>query len=99
MNLRLNVGPLMNYKIMANISKKVLNRLESLKSVYKNNSNCMGEILANEPANNLTLEEAHELYMLAQNYANGDRFYTVLGDDPGWFRNCFDEDDVIEDYS
>ena len=46
-----------------------------------------------------TIEEACELYMRAMNMANGDRFYTVLGDDPGYFVNCFDNDDVIEDWS
>lgn len=84
---------------MAKISDKVKNRLELIKAVYATNSNSMGEILASEQANYLTLEEAHELYMLAQSYANGDGFYTILGDNPGYFVNCLDETDTIPNFS
>ena len=64
-----------------------------------NQDNVMSEVLATESADGLTIEEACELYMRAMNMANGDRFYTVLGDDPVYFVNCFDKDDVIEDWS
>lgn len=81
------------------ISKKVTKRLDKIEEEYKNQDNVMSEVLATESADGLTIEEACELYMRAMNIANGDRFYTVLGDDPGYFVNCFDEDDVIEDWS
>lgn len=81
------------------ISKKVTKRLDKIEEEYKNQDNVMSEVLATESADGLTIEEACELYMIAMNMANGDRFYTVLGDNPGYFVNCFDEDDVIEDWS
>lgn len=34
----------------------------------------MGEILASEKADGLTIEESFYLYILAQNWANGDEF-------------------------
>ena len=81
------------------ISKKVTKRLDKIKEEYMNQDNVMSEVLATESADGLTIEEACKLYMRAMNMANGDRFYTVLGDDPGYFVNCFDNDDVIEDWS
>lgn len=81
------------------ISKKVTKRLDKIEEEYKNQDNVMSEVLATESSDGLTIEEACELYMRAMNMANGDRFYTVLGDNPGYFVNCFDEDDVIEDWS
>lgn len=81
------------------ISKKVTKRLDKIKEEYMNQDNVMSEVLATESADGLTIEEACELYMRAMNMANGDRFYTVLGDDPDYFVNCFDKDDVIEDWS
>lgn len=84
---------------MAKISGKVKNRLKLIKAGYTNDSVVMGEYLASESANDLTLEEAHELYMLAQSYANGDKFYTILGNNPGYFINCLDDSDVVIDFS
>lgn len=81
------------------ISEKVTKRLDRIKKEYMNQDNVVSEVLATESADGLTIEEACELYMRAMNMANGDRFYTVLGDNPGYFVNCFDEDDVIEDWS
>lgn len=81
------------------ISKKISKRLDKIKEEYMNQDNVMSELLATKSADGLTIEEAHELYMRAMNMASGDRFYTVLGDNPGYFVNCFDEDDVIEDWS
>ena len=81
------------------ISKKVTKRLDKIKEEYMNQDNVMSEVLATESADGLTIEEACELYMRAMNMANGDRFYTVLGDDPCYFVHCFDKDDVIEDWS
>ena len=81
------------------ISEKVTKRLDKIKEKYKNQDNVMAEVLATESADGLTIEEACELYMRAMNMANRDRFYTVLGDNSGYFVNCFDEDDVIEDWS
>lgn len=80
---------------MVKINDKVKNRLELIKVAYHGDDVVMLEVLASESANYLTLEEAHQLYMLAQNYANGDKFYTILGDDPGKFVNCVDSNDVI----
>lgn len=81
------------------ISEKVTKRLDRIKKEYMNQDNVVSEVLATESADGLTIEEACELYMRAMNMANGDRFYTVLGDNPGYFVNCFDENDVIEDWS
>lgn len=81
------------------ISEKVTKRLDKIEEKYKSQDNVMAEVLGTELADGLTIEEACELYMRAMNMANGDRFYTVLGDNPGYFVNCFDEDDVIEDWS
>ena len=81
------------------ISEKVTKRLDRIKKEYMNQDNVVSEVLATESADGLTIEEACELYMRAMNMANGDRFYTVLGDNPGYFVNCFDEDDVIDDWS
>lgn len=78
---------------------KVQRKLDEIKEMYRDSEVVMGELLASISAEGLNLEEAHELYMLAQNYANGDRFYTILGDNEGTFVNCLDETDTITDWS
>ena len=52
--------------------------LQKLKELYHGDDVVMGEILASEKADGLTIEESFYLYILAQNWANGDEF----------FRNC-----------
>lgn len=48
--------------------------LLKLKELYHGDDVVMGEILASERADGLTLEESFYLYILAQNWANGDEF-------------------------
>ena len=72
------------------ISKKVTKRLDKIEEEYKNQDNVMSEVLATESADGLTIEEACELYMRAMNMANGERFYTVLGDNPAHLKKCVD---------
>lgn len=55
------------------ISQKL--SLEKLKGLYQEDDVVMGEILASEKADGLTIEESFFLYILAQNWANGDEFY------------------------
>ena len=53
--------------------------LEKLKVLYHEDEVVMGEILASEKANGLTIEESFFLYILAQNWANGDEFSWACG--------------------
>lgn len=48
--------------------------MEKLKELYHGDDVVMGDILASEKADGLTLEESFFLYILAQNRANGDEF-------------------------
>lgn len=48
--------------------------LPKLKELYHGDDVVMGEILASERADGLTIEESFYLYILAQNWANGDEF-------------------------
>ena len=48
--------------------------LEKLKVLYHEDEVVMGEVLASEKADGLTIEESFYLYILAQNWANGDEF-------------------------
>lgn len=48
--------------------------LQKLKELYHGDDVVMGEILASERADGLTIEESFYLYILAQNWANGDEF-------------------------
>lgn len=48
--------------------------LLKLKELYHGDDVVMGEILASEKADGLTIEESFYLYILAQNLANGDEF-------------------------
>lgn len=48
--------------------------LQKLKELYHGDDVVMGEILASERADGLTIEESFYLYILAQNSANGDEF-------------------------
>ena len=53
--------------------------LEKLKGLYQEDDVVMGEILASEKADGLTIEESFFLYILAQNWANGDEFSWACG--------------------
>lgn len=48
--------------------------LQKLKELYHGDDMVMGEILASEKADGLTIEESFYLYILAQNWANGNEF-------------------------
>lgn len=48
--------------------------LPKLKELYHGDDVVMGEILASERADGLTIEESFYLYILVQNWANGDEF-------------------------
>ena len=58
------------------IEKAVVQKMsmEKLKELYHGDDVVMGEILASERADGLTIEESFYLYILAQNWANGDKF-------------------------
>lgn len=47
---------------------------QKLKKLYHGDDVVMGEILDSEKADGLTIEESFYLYILAQNWANGDEF-------------------------
>ena len=52
---------------------------EKLKVLYREDEVVMGEVLASEKADGLTIEESFFLYILAQNWANGDEFSWACG--------------------
>lgn len=52
---------------------------EKLKVLYREDEVVMGEILASEKPDGLTIEESFFLYILAQNWANGDEFSWACG--------------------
>lgn len=54
--------------------KAVVQKMSLLKELYHGDDVVMGEILASEKADGLTIEESFYLYILAQNWANGDEF-------------------------
>lgn len=69
-------------KVMAYLIEKAAVQkmsLEKLKVLYHEDEVVMGEILASEKADGLTIEESFFLYILAQNWANGDEFSWACG--------------------
>ena len=48
--------------------------------MYHKSDVVMGEMLASVPADGMSIEDAFYLYIAAQNWANGDEFTQVLGD-------------------
>ena len=54
--------------------------LTKLKEMYHKSDVVMGEMLASVPADGMSIEDAFYLYIAAQNWANGDEFTQVLGD-------------------
>ena len=51
-----------------------------VKEMYHKSDVVMGEMLASVPADGMSIEDAFYLYIAAQNWANGDEFTQVLGD-------------------
>lgn len=69
-------------KVMAYLIEKAATQkmsLEKLKVLYHEDEVVMGEILASEKADGLTIEESFFLYILAQNWANDDEFSWACG--------------------
>lgn len=58
---------------------KALNKLCDVIDTYHRDSVCMGDILGNESADGLTLEEAFLVYVSALHNSDGDTFYHKLG--------------------
>ena len=54
--------------------------LTKVKEMYHKSDVVMGEMLASVPADGMSIEDAFYLYIAAQNWANGDEFTQVLGD-------------------
>ena len=66
---------------MANNNKnRVPLSLTKVKEMYHESEVVMGEMLASVPADGMSIENAFYLYIAAQNWANGDEFTQVLGD-------------------
>lgn len=54
--------------------------LTKVKEMYHKSDVVMGEMLASVPADGMSIEDAFYLYIAAQNWANGDEFTQVPGD-------------------
>lgn len=54
--------------------------LTKVKEMYHKSDVVMGEMLESVPADGMSIEDAFYLYIAAQNWANGDEFTQVLGD-------------------
>lgn len=66
---------------MANNNKnRVPFSFNKVKDMYHKLDVVMGEMLASIPADGMSIEDAFYLYIAAQNWANGDEFTQVLGD-------------------
>ena len=66
---------------MANNNKnRVPLSFNKVKEMYHESDVVMGEMLASVPADGMSIEDAFYLYIAAQNWANGDEFTQVLGD-------------------
>ena len=66
---------------MANNNKnRVPLSFNKVKDMYHESEVVMGEMLASVPADGMSIEDAFYLYIAAQNWANGDEFTQVLGD-------------------
>ena len=75
---------------------KVEKKVQQIAKEYVNSEVCMGELLAQIPCGRLSIEEAHEVYMQMQQWANGDEFYTKLGDgDEKTLYDCLDQTKTI----
>ena len=66
---------------MANNNKnRVPFSFNKAKDMYHKSDVVMGEMHASIPADGMSIEDAFYLYIAAQNWANGDEFTQVLGD-------------------
>ena len=66
---------------MANNNKnRVPFSLTKVQGLYHKSDVVIGEMLASVPADGMSIEDAFYLYIAAQNWANGDEFTQVLGD-------------------
>lgn len=66
---------------MANNNKnRVPLSLTKVKEMYHKSEVVMGEMLASVPADGMSIEDAFYLYIAAQNWANGDEFIQIIGD-------------------
>ena len=66
---------------MANNNKnRVPLSLNKVKEMYHESDVIMGEMLASIPADGMSIEDAFYLYIAAQNWANGDEFIQIIGD-------------------
>ena len=67
---------------MANNNKnRVPLSFNKVKDMYHKSDVIMGEMLASIPADCISIEDAFYLYIAAQNWANGDEFIQIFGDD------------------
>ena len=67
---------------MANNNKnRVSLSFNKVKDMYHESDVIMGEMLASIPADGMSIEDAFYLYIAAQNWANGDEFIQIFGDD------------------
>ena len=66
---------------MANNNKnRVPFSFNKVKDMYYKSDVVMGEMLASIPADGISIEDAFYLYIAAQNWANGDEFIQIIGD-------------------
>ena len=66
---------------MANNNKnRVPFYLTKVNEMYHKSDVVMGEMLASVPADGMSIEDAFYLYIAAQNWANGDEFIQIIGD-------------------
>lgn len=66
---------------MANNNKnRVPFSFNKVKDMYHKSDVVMGEMLASIPADGMSIEDVFYLYIAAQNWANGDEFTQILGD-------------------
>ena len=66
---------------MANNNKnRVPLSFNKVKEMYHESEVVMGEMLASVPADGMSIEDAFYLYIAAQNWANGDEFIQIIGD-------------------
>ena len=54
--------------------------LTKVKDMYHKSDAVMGEMLASVPADGMSIEDAFYLYIAAQNWAKGDEFIQIIGD-------------------
>ena len=54
--------------------------LTKVKEMYHKSDVVIGEMLASVPADGMSIEDAFYLYIAAQNWANGDEFIQIIGD-------------------